>query len=128
MMREDEDAAPDNKRKRDGVAGDAVPRRRRHLESSSEEGGEHVGNSSIFVQCFLPVAFRESIIFCFVLFCMLKECSAVLYLDAVWVLYATLLCVLSCQADLLVVGSGEGEDDDEAESEKGVLPVAENGI
>ena len=77
MMREDEDAAPDNKKKRDGEAGDAVPRRRKHLESSSEAAGEHVGNSSVFVQCFLPEAFRESIMFCFVLFCMLKECSAV---------------------------------------------------
>ena len=69
---------------------------------------------------------------------MLKECSAVLYLDAVWVLYATLLCVLSFQANCLCAvlsSSGEeGQDEDEgdageevAEDKANVLPVAENG-
>ena len=70
---------------------------------------------------------------------MLKECSAVLYVDAVWVLYATLLCVLSCQANLLIVGDEEGQDEDVSEparedAEKEVagdtgeaLPVGEDG-
>ena len=67
---------------------------------------------------------------------MLKECSAVLYLHAVWVLYATLLCVLSCQANLLIVGDEEGDVSEPAkeDAEKGVagdtgeaLPVDEDG-
>jgi len=41
----------------------------------------------------IQVAIQSVLVLYFV--CMLKECSAVLYLDAVWVLYATLLCVLS---------------------------------
>ena len=58
------------------------------------EGGAHFRNSSVFVLCFLPAAYRESMMFCFVSICMRKECLAVLYWDAVWVLYAALLCIL----------------------------------
>jgi len=63
-------------------------------EKLVDAGGAHFRSSSVFVLCFLPAAFRESMMFCFVSICMRKQCLAVLYWDAVWVLYAALLCVL----------------------------------
>jgi len=63
-------------------------------EAGDVKGGAHFRNLSVLVLCFLPAAFRESMMFCFVSICMRKQCLAVLYRDAVWVLYAALLCVL----------------------------------
>ena len=75
------------KRKRDG-ADDKGGGNGQHVA-----GGAHFRSSSVCVLCFLPAAYREPMMFCFVSICMRKECLAVLYWDAVWVLYAALLCI-----------------------------------